>query len=289
MQFLPQPQPERHPASLTSGPPPCWSLYRGSDTCQVCDWQVSCQRRTVAYQQRVTVAQAVAALPSPDPGFLPATLVDLLDLVDAAWSAVAPGRRRQLTDSKTSLWRQSFQVILDICTVEGWDARLYIQAQIDSLFKFMVSCGHAPNPGHFIGQGANLRFMKWCHARRKGRGDERSPVITDAVALARRRLAACCEFATRFMSGGTLEDAVTHATTLFPDTDIPGAPPDYQLRALESGLASVDPALPARVLLPTDGVWSWEDARQIAGLLIAISVEDGSPPDDDLGWLGDLV
>lgn len=275
---------------VTDPLPFCYTLHRGDDTCAECPHRVACARASEDNAGRKTVRQAADAAvaayrvsrgeASPEPE-------DLIRLAAQVCGASTRATRHWLMDRA---WRAAFTVVVASCARAGWDTRTYVRAIAETVGAYAIKNGWSVTPGMFVGDKAVERFERWARRNQRIHNDAHADRKGDRER--EQLLAGECCFAERFLADpdATVEEAEAFARASFPGWSLACSDgrDDLRLPALAGALASVDPGLPHRVLVPQDG-WTWPDAR--AALLELTRLEDDDAPErPDLDpELGDLL
>lgn len=271
--------------------PWCYTLHRGDNdpSCAACAHQGACSNAKASNLQRVTVAEAAAAAVAAyrsSIGIVQPQVEDLIRQAAEQCGVSATVLRFWLTDRE---WITAFTTVLAACQVAGWDARNYVKAISTTVGVYTVGKNWRMMPGMYSGAKAVERFFRWADRNQRiyGHADgDRRRIEEERESL----IAGECCFAERYLaSGASIADCEEWARENFPMWSLAqtAARDDLRLPALSSAVASLNPSLPHRLLVPA-GEWGWPDAR--AAVLALTDFEDGAPDetlelDPDLGDL----
>jgi hypothetical protein len=240
--------------------PGCWGRFRGDAACTKCDWHDLCQTTSEKLAVRKTLREAIQACPvrkelavQLDPGEL---------AIYAQTQFVKVGGKRYRTWAVQRPYLAAMTTVIRACTSVGWDARMYIRAQVKTYGWVAAQRGYQMQAGAFCGANADQRFKKWALKNGYLAGDQRAEDVT-----ARAR-AATSAFANAFIvQGMSIAESVATARSFVPNWTVAEVPAPVRLAALADAVAAFDSTLPDRLLVP-DGPWTWKAAREFIWSLL---------------------
>lgn len=249
------------------GPPGCWGRESDLPACPKCSYRKSCAAARREYSTRKTVAAAVSALPVDD---APPCDVDALVSLSRVLYERARGGPvwKGAWDSTAHSLVKAFPSVIAACSAAGWDAAIFVRAQIESLTP-LIKKGVPLAPGMFYGVNAQARFERWVARRQQAHGTARIDRTEKRRIAAEKFTAATLVYGySRCIGGASVKTATKDAVSIWPDWTREKVSAGDRLRALQHILASINSSFPHRIFLPEDGrVPSWTEMRALADAL----------------------
>jgi len=177
-------------------------------------------------------------------------------------------------------WGKAMAAVHAACSAAGWSPRMFVRAQCESLIP-IIARGWPLKPGHFLGDKAQARFVAWVARRRRAHGTATVDRVDATVAAADRRRAAVATFGLAYLAEGQTKSNASKLARRFDPAWSSSSVTDHErLVALRSAVASLDPDLPRKLLVPTGAVLTWKRLRRLVQSLA--EAEDAAvalPPD----------